>query len=225
MFPAKNPTRFFLFAILLIGIDQLSKQLVHNFMHQGPGGEVHIIGDWFKLHYITNEGMAFGMKLEHPYGKIFLTVFRLIATGFLGYYIVHLARHGAKCGLLWAMSMIFAGAIGNVIDSIFYGVLLGNAPFGSLSPWFHGQVIDMIFFDFWEGYMPDWIPVWGGKYFSMPIFNFADSCIFIGVCIILIFQGSFFPRLHEDESDEEMSNMSDKTTLTDGTLPTTEPEF
>ncbi len=203
MFPAKNPTRFFLFALLLIVIDQVSKQLVHRYMHQGPGGEVHIIGDWFKLHYITNEGMAFGMKLEHPFGKIFLTVFRLIATGILGYYIVYLAKRGAKNGLLWAMAMILAGAIGNVIDSIFYGVLLGNAPTESLSPWFHGQVIDMIFFDFWEGFVPEWVPLWGDKYFSMPIFNFADTCIFIGVCTILVFQGSFFPRLEEHNTEEE----------------------
>jgi signal peptidase II len=97
------------------------------------------------------------------------------------------------------MAMILAGAVGNVIDSTFYGVFLNNAPYGSPTPWFHGQVIDMIFVDVWEGFIPEWVPVWGGQYYSTPIFNIADSCIFIGVCLILLFQRRFFGGIHPED--------------------------
>jgi signal peptidase II len=199
---AKNPIKFFLFALLLIAVDQASKLLVHHFMSPGFAGQIRLIGDWFKLYYVTNPGMAFGMQIDHEYGKLFLTTFRLGAMVFIALYMVRLAYRGASSGLLWAMAMILAGAIGNLIDSIFYGVLIGNAPYGSPTPWFHGQVIDMVFIDFWEGFVPDWIPVWGGQYYTTPIFNFADACIFVGVCIILMFQGTFFPRLEEPQTEE-----------------------
>lgn len=199
---AKNPIKFFLFALLLIAVDQASKLLVHHFISPGFAGQIRLIGDWFKLYYVTNPGMAFGMQIDHEYGKLFLTTFRLGAMVFIALYMVRLAYRGASSGLLWAMAMILAGAIGNLIDSIFYGVLIGNAPYGSPTPWFHGQVIDMVFIDFWEGFVPDWIPVWGGQYYTTPIFNFADACIFVGVCIILMFQGTFFPRLDEPQTEE-----------------------
>ncbi|AEI48351.1 lipoprotein signal peptidase [Runella slithyformis] len=198
----KGPFKYFLFALLLIGIDQASKLLVHHYMSPGFAGQIRLIGDWFKLYYVTNPGMAFGMQIDHEYGKLFLTVFRLGAMVFIAGYMLRLAYKGASGGLLWAMSMILAGAIGNLIDSIFYGVLIDNAPYGSPTPWFHGQVIDMVFIDFWEGFVPDWVPVWGGQYYTTPIFNFADACIFIGVCIILMFQGTFFPRPEETEETD-----------------------
>jgi signal peptidase II len=201
---AKNPFKYFLFAILLIAVDQASKLLVNHYMSPGFAGQIRIIGDWLKLYYVTNPGMAFGMQIDHEYGKLFLTSFRLGAMVFIAWYMVRLAKRGASSGLLWAMAMILAGAIGNLIDSIFYGVLIGNAPYGSPTPWFHGQVIDMVFIDFWEGFVPEWIPVWGGQYYTTPIFNFADACIFIGVCIILMFQGTFFPRLEEPHSEIEL---------------------
>lgn len=195
----KGPFKYFLFALLLIGIDQASKLLVHHYMSPGFAGQIRLIGDWLKLYYVTNPGMAFGMQIDHEYGKLFLTVFRLGAMVFIAGYMLRLAYKGASGGLLWAMAMILAGAIGNLIDSIFYGVLIENAPYGSPTPWFHGQVIDMVFIDFWEGFVPDWVPLWGGQYYTTPIFNFADACIFIGVCIILMFQGTFFPRLEEED--------------------------
>ncbi len=200
---SRNPAPYLLFSVLLIGIDQASKLLVHQYMQPGFSGQIALIGDWLKLHYVLNPGMAFGMQLGHEYGKLFLTLFRLVAMVAIGGYMIHLARAGASKGLLWALAMILAGAVGNVIDSTFYGVLLGNAPYGSPTPWFHGQVIDMIFVDFWEGFIPDWVPVWGGQYYSTPIFNIADSCIFLGVCSILIFQGSFHSHGPEDEEKEE----------------------
>ncbi len=200
---SRNPTPYLLLSVLLIGIDQASKLLVHQYMQPGFSGQIALIGDWLKLHYVLNPGMAFGMQLGHEYGKLFLTLFRLVAMVAIGGYMIHLARAGASKGLLWALAMILAGAVGNVIDSTFYGVLLDNAPYGSPTPWFHGQVIDMIFVDFWEGFIPDWVPVWGGQYYSTPIFNIADSCIFIGVCSILIFQGSFHSHGPEEEGEKE----------------------
>jgi len=206
----KNPSRYLLFSVLLIAVDQLSKLLVYKYMEPGFSGQILLIGNWLKLHYVLNPGMAFGMQLGHEYGKLFLTLFRLLAMCAIGWYLIHLARSGASKGLLWALSMILAGAVGNVIDSTFYGVFLDNAPYGSPTPWFHGQVIDMIFVDFWEGFIPEWVPLWGGQYYSTPIFNIADSCIFLGVCSILIFQGHFY---NLDEETQQVTTKDDSENL------------
>ncbi len=203
MHSKRNAIKYLLISLLLIIVDQGTKMLVHYKMEPGFPGQIVLLGDWLKLHYVLNPGMAFGMQLGHEYGKLFLTFFRLAAMGVIGWYLVNLALKGASRTLLLALSLILAGAVGNVIDSTFYGVLLGNAPVGSPTPWFHGQVIDMIFVDFWEGFLPDWIPVFGGQYYSTPIFNVADSCIFIGVCIVLIFQGHFYTP-HEAEQEDEI---------------------
>ncbi|WP_025763043.1 lipoprotein signal peptidase [Dyadobacter tibetensis] len=223
----KNPTPYLLFSLLLILIDQASKMLVHQYMEPGFSGQIPLIGDWLKLHYVLNPGMAFGMQLGHEYGKLFLTLFRLLAMVGIGWYLIHLARTGAPKSLLWALSLILAGAVGNVIDSTFYGVLLGNAPYGSPTPWFHGQVIDMIFVDFWEGFIPDWVPIWGGQYYSTPIFNIADSCIFIGVCSVLIFQNQMQPQqepsstLSDQDNPEEVSTQLTETDVS-GEGPSTD---
>ena len=195
----KSPYKYFLLSLALIALDQTVKMLVHHYMAPGFAGQINLVGGWLKLHYVLNPGMAFGMQLGYEYGKLILSVFRLVAMVGIGYYLVFLAQRGAPNGLLWAMAMILAGAVGNVIDSTFYGVLLNNAPYGAPTPWFHGQVIDMIFFDVWEGFIPEWVPIWGGSYYSTPIFNIADSCIFIGVCLILFFQRRFFGEPPADE--------------------------
>lgn len=205
---SRNPTNYLLFSFLLIGIDQVSKILVHLYMEPGFSGQIALIGDWFKLHYVLNPGMAFGMQLGHEYGKLFLTLFRLLAMVGIAWYLIDLARRGATPGLLWALAMILAGAVGNVIDSTFYGVWLGNAPYGSSTPWFHGQVVDMVFIDFWEGFIPDWVPLWGGQYYSTPIFNIADACIFVGVCTILIFQSTFFTHNASGEVVAETEDLT-----------------
>ncbi|WP_229216167.1 lipoprotein signal peptidase [Dyadobacter frigoris] len=211
----KNPARYLLFSLLLIAVDQLSKLLVFKYMQPGFSGQILLAGSWLKLHYVLNPGMAFGMQLGHEYGKLFLTLFRLLAMCAIGWYLVHLARGGASKGLLWALSMILAGAVGNVIDSTFYGVFLDNAPYGSPTPWFHGQVIDMIFVDFWEGFIPEWVPVWGGQYYSTPIFNIADSCIFLGVCSILIFQSHFYTPDEETKVEDNHYNPEDAESLSE----------
>jgi signal peptidase II len=211
----KSVLKYFLFALVLIIIDQAIKLWVHNNMLPGYMGEIKVIGDVVKLHYVTNRGMAFGLELPFANGKLFLSIFRLIAMVLIGLYLNYLHKHDFHKGLLYAVAAILAGAIGNLIDSIFYGVALGNAPADAQSPWFNGQVVDMFFFDIYEGTLPDWIPGIGGTWYSTPIFNFADACIFCGVVAIMIFQNKFFAKPDnvlvgdvEDTENEEVSSAS-----------------
>lgn len=200
--------KYFGIAFLVIILDQAVKMLVHFQMDFGTPGQIKVFGEWFKLHYTTNPGMAFGMQLGTEYGKLILTTFRLVAMFGIGYYLYHIIKQKMHKGYIICISMILGGAIGNLIDSIFYGVWLNNAPYNAPSPWFHGQVIDMFYIDIWEGYLPDWIPVWGGSYTALwPIFNVADAAIFVGVAIILIFQGRFFDEKLTDAKTEEVDEI------------------
>src|SRR6478735_6454184 len=172
--------KYFLLALLIIGIDQASKLLVHHYMYLHE--EITIIGNelrGFKLHYLLNPGMAFGIRWDNEFGKLALTLFRIIAMVGIGYYLVRTVRRNAHPGFLICMALILVGAVGNVIDSTFYGVFLNNTPDGSVTPWFHGQVIDMLFFPVFDFYWPDWVPGLGGEYFLFfsPVFNIADSSI------------------------------------------------
>ena len=192
--------KYFGIALLVILIDQAVKMLVHFEMDFGTPGQILIFGDWFKLHYTTNPGMAFGMELGSEYGKLILTTFRLVAMVGIGYYLYYIIANKQNPVYILCISMILGGAIGNLVDSVFYGVWLNNAPYNAPTPWFHGQVVDMFYFDLWEGYIPDWIPLWGGSYTALwPIFNVADASIFIGVSIILIFQNRFFPEPRKED--------------------------
>lgn len=158
--------KYYLLSLGIIALDQIVKMLVHFNMDMGIVGEIHIFGNWFKLHYTLNPGMAFGITLGSDYGKLLLTSFRLVAMVGIGYYLYFLVKKNMPTGLIWAVAMILGGAIGNLCDSIFYGVLLNNAPYGSPSPWFHGQVVDMFYLDIWEGYLPSWIPIVGSQFYS-----------------------------------------------------------
>ncbi len=188
----KKSLPYFGLALGIILIDQIIKLSVHFFMQPGFMGEISIIGDFFKLHYTLNQGMAFGMQFGVEYGKLILTIFRIIAVGFIGYGLFHFTKKGSSKGLIISIALILGGAIGNLVDSIFYGVFLNNSPYDAISPWFHGQVIDMFFFDFYQGYLPEWLPFLGGTYYSTPIFNFADAAIFCGVVNLIIFQKKYF---------------------------------
>lgn len=188
----KSPYKFLFLTLILIVIDQVIKLWMFYDVVPNHYGELDLIPDFFKLHYVENKGMAFGMELGGDYGKLILTTFRLGAMVGICWYLVHLAQRDAHSGLLWSIAAVLGGAIGNVIDSTFYGVFLKNAPLGVSTPWFHGQVIDMFYAYGLDGQYPDWIPFLGGEYNTMPIFNFADACIFCGVVSILIFQRSFF---------------------------------
>lgn len=199
-------SKYYLLSVVVILVDQVVKLLVHYNMDMGMAGQIPVFGDWFKLHYTLNPGMAFGMELGSEYGKLILTIFRLIAMVGIAYYLYYLAKKKVHPGLLWCVALILGGAIGNVIDSIFYGILLDNAPYGASTPWFHGQVVDMFYIDIWEGRVADWVPVWGGEHIALwPIFNIADASIFVGVAIILIFQKKYF-----GESTEKSENKTDK---------------
>jgi signal peptidase II len=192
--------KYFGIALLVILLDQVVKMLVHFQMDFGTPGQIPIFGDWFKLHYTTNPGMAFGMELGSEYGKMILTSFRLVAMVGIGYYLHYIIEKKNHPIYILCIAMILGGAIGNLVDSIFYGVWLDNAPYNAPTPWFHGQVVDMFYFDIWEGYVPNWVPLWGGSYTALwPIFNIADASIFIGVAIILIFQNRFFPEKIEEK--------------------------
>jgi len=195
--------KYFLIAIAVIAIDQTSKLLVHQYMYIHE--EVNVIGEWFNLHYLLNPGMAFGIRWENEFGKLALTIFRIGAMVGIAFYLVRSARKNSHPGFLICLSLILGGAIGNVIDSTFYGVFLNNAPMESPTKWFHGQVIDMLYFPLFGFQVPEWVPFRGGTYFSFfdPVFNIADSSIFIGVASILIFQKKFFPHLEEEQDQQE----------------------
>ncbi len=201
--------KYFLIALVVILIDQCSKLLVYNNMYLHE--EINVIGEWFKLHYLLNPGMAFGIRWENEFGKLALTIFRIAAMIGIAYYLYQMTVKKAHTGFLVSLALILGGAVGNVIDSTFYGVFLGNQPIGSYSPWFHGQVIDMLFFPLFDFTWPEWVPMVGGEYFLFfsPVFNIADSSIFIGVATILIFQKKFFkesPSEQEGTESNETNN-------------------
>jgi signal peptidase II len=184
---------FFLLVCLIVAIDQTTKLLVYHYMEIGAPGQIRVFGDWFKIYYILNPGMAFGFEWGGAYGKIYLTSFRILASAAIAIYLFWQIKAEASKIYLFAISFILSGALGNLIDSIFYGVFLRNAPPGAITPWFNGQVIDMIYIDLWEGALPDWLPVIGGQYYAFwPVFNIADASIFIGVFTIIIFQRAIF---------------------------------
>lgn len=202
--------KYFLLALFVIILDQTSKILVHE--HMSLGQEIKIIGEGqygFRLHYLLNPGMALGIRWENEFGKLALTLFRIVAMFVIGYYLFKMALKGAHAGFLWCMALILGGAVGNVIDSTFYGVLFDNHLANSPTPWFHGQVIDMLFFPLFEFDWPTWVPKIGGDNFLFfsPVFNVADSSIFVGVVIILIFQQRFFVH-HVDEEENLESKMA-----------------
>jgi signal peptidase II len=188
-----------IFIVLLI--DQLFKIWIKTNMYLGE--EIKIAGNWFIIHFTENNGMAFGMEFAGEYGKLFLTLFRIIAIGGIGWYLWDLTKKKAHPGYIAAIALIFAGATGNLIDSCFYGLLF-NESFsevatlfpaqGGYAPLFYGRVVDMLYFPIFEGHFPDWFPIWGGEEFMFfrPVFNVADSAITIGVIMILLFQNKFF---------------------------------
>jgi signal peptidase II len=191
----KDLYTYFGISLTVIVVDQIVKMIVYYNMDMGSAGQIKLVGDLFKLHYLTNPGMAFGLKLDFSYGKLLLTLFRIGAMFAIGYYLYTLIQTKAKKGLIICIALILGGAIGNLIDSIFYGVWFDNAPFDAPTPWFHGQVIDMFYIDIWEGYLPKWIPFMGGSYMALwPVFNIADASIFVSICLLIIFQKRYFGK-------------------------------
>ncbi|MDR0810773.1 MAG: lipoprotein signal peptidase [Paludibacter sp.] len=197
-------------SILLIFIILLIDQTVKIYIKLNFAlGEYISISSWFKILFVENPGMAFGMEFGGKTGKLFLTIFRIIAVGALGYFIHTLIKKGARQGYILTISLLLVGAAGNIFDSVFYGVLFSDsagmaATFlpetGGYAPLFYGKVVDMLYFPLFT--FPQWMPFVGGDVFFSPVFNIADSSICIAVAIILI----FFRR----DLNESLENKSEK---------------
>ncbi len=198
--------------LLVLLADQVSKVLVKTNMTLGES--IPVLGNWFVIHFTENYGMAFGMEFSGEYGKLFLSLFRILAVVFIIWYLHRLVRKKAHKGLITCVSLIFAGAIGNIIDSAFYGLLFNEsygqvAQFlpeeGGYGTFLHGKVVDMLHFPVITGTFPSWIPIWGDQpfIFFRPVFNIADAAITTGVFAVIIFQKKFFPipgKKHDAEA-------------------------
>ncbi|RYF93764.1 MAG: lipoprotein signal peptidase [Chitinophagaceae bacterium] len=185
--------RIILLIFLVLLADQVSKTWVKTNMMLGQ--EYKIFGEWFIIHFTENNGMAFGMEFGGEFGKLFLTIFRIAAVAGIGYALHYLVKHKYHRGLVLNVALIFAGAAGNIIDSVFYGVIYG---YESL---FHGRVVDMLYAPLFQGTYPSWFPFWAGEQFIFfrPVFNLADAAISVGVITILIFQKRYFKEEMNDE--------------------------
>lgn len=194
-----------LLIILILLIDQISKFYIKT--HFVLGEEVPVFG-WFRILFVENEGMAWGAKIPGTYGKLFLTLFRIVAICGIGYWLWDSVRKNMAPILILCIALIFAGALGNIIDSVFYGIIFNDShgqvatlfpDAGGYGTLFHGKVVDMLYFPLYGGTLPEWIPFWGGDFFTFfdPVFNVADSSISIGVILLLIFNKEAFPKKDE----------------------------
>lgn len=191
-----NNAKIGYWAFGVLGFCILADQLIKIYVktHFIYGESYTLFNDWFKIYFIENEGMAFGMKLfgGGKLGKLILTFFR-IAVSIIGIlYLRALVKNNFHKGLIISVSLVLAGALGNIIDSVFYGWYFHDIN-GYVETWFEGHVVDMFYAPLWEGVLPGWIPFKGGEHFVFfaPIWNFADACITVGVAILLIAQSKF----------------------------------
>ena len=190
--------------VLILIIDQVLKIWIKT--HMMLGEEISVLGNWFIIHFTENNGMAFGLEFAGSFGKVFLSIFRIIAVFAIGWYIYKLIKENAPTGLTFSISLVMAGALGNIFDSAFYGMIFNDSygqvaslfpAEGGYSSFLHGRVVDMFYFPIINTHFPDWFPFWANDHviFFRPVFNIADSSITVGVSIMLIFQKRFFKSL------------------------------
>ncbi len=192
-------------------------------MHLGE--DFNVLGNWFIIHFIENEGMAFGFKFAGDYGKLALSIFRIGAISALGYYLYLLIKRNENKIFIISITMIFAGAIGNMIDSAIYGLIYSSSTYynvasfmpegGGYAPFLYGKVVDMFYFPIIQGNYPEWLPFFGGNNFIFfrPVFNIADSAITIGVFMLLISQRkSIFKKADNNQNKipEEIETLNQK---------------
>lgn len=206
----RNVALLIIFSVLII--DQVIKILVktHMYWHESIR-----ITDWFYIYFTENNGMAFGMEI---FGKLFLTLFRICAVAFGSWYLHRIIKRKFKTGYIICISLILAGALGNIIDSVFYGEIFSASthaeiakfvPIGEgYSKWFYGRVVDMFYFPIIDTNWPDWLPFIGGEHFIFfsPIFNFADAAISCGIIALLIFYSKYLNDSHQQHIEKKENN-------------------
>ena len=202
----------------VVVLDQLTKFLVK--LNMQIGEDIRVFGDWMRIHFVENNGMALGLEFAPgSIGKIALSLFRVVAVVVIGWYITQISKKKERPFYVICVSLIFAGAIGNIIDSLFYGVIFSSsigqvAEFlpadGGYESFLHGRVVDMLYFPFINGTFPSWVPVWGGESYEFfrPVFNVADSAITVGIVLILLF---FRDRLGADLNQQKQKSAGAET--------------
>ena len=203
---------------LIAGIiiaDQILKIWVKTHMHMGE--DIPLIGDWCLLHFVENEGFAFGMTLGGTVGKVILSLVRMVASAALIWFLIKKIRKGIRMSLLLCVTLITAGAMGNLIDCCFYGLIFNESsysvaqlfpPEGGYAPFLQGKVVDMFYFPLFETELPGWLPFWGGDHFEFfsAIFNIADAAITVGTIWLIIDQMFFSPKNTKKEEENASEN-------------------
>jgi len=211
--------------MLVLILDQASKIWVKTNMYYGE--QISIFGaSWGFIHFVENNGMAFGISLGGKFGKLVLSIFRIGAVGFLIYFIRKMITEKQNLGVLICFALILAGAIGNIIDSAFYGIIFSDSPYhggiatmfpegGGYASFLYGKVVDMLYFPLIDTHWPDWIPFFGGDRFQFfkPVFNVADSSISVGIVSLLLFQRKFFAQPTEVSSEQVEASVEVPTSL------------
>lgn len=210
-------TKSIIIILLVLLFDQLLKVWIKSNMMLGD--EFIIAKNWFIIHFVENNGMAFGLEFGNSIGKYFLSIFRIVAIGAIGWYIAKLWKRDVPFGVIACFSLIMAGAIGNILDSAFYGLIFNESygqvatlfpAGGGYSSFLQGRVVDMFYFPLISGNYPSWIPFVGGDdfIFFRPVFNIADSSITVGIISILIFYRKFFDEKQPDVVPEKIEEMN-----------------
>lgn len=215
--------RSILIIFIVLFLDQFLKIWIKTTMYLGQ--EIPVFGNWFIIHFTENNGMAFGMEFAGGFGKLFLSIFRIIAVSFIGWYLFKLSnKKETPFGVILSISLIFAGAVGNILDSAFYGLLFNDSTFqiatfipegGGYAGFLHGKVVDMFYFPIIHGTFPSWFPIWKEEEFEFfrPVFNISDTSITIGVLTLIIFQRNFFNKenfLNQTEDTPADNEITDK---------------